>query len=271
MGLAEVVPGVSGGTIAFVTGIYPRLVAAIASFGPASVIMLPRWRQFAAHHDIYFLLCLAAGMGLGIIAFAQLMSYLLEHFRPVVWGFFSGVILMSVWVIGSERTRGALLRWAFPGLLAGLSLLVVPPLETDPTIWFLFAGAGLAVCAWLLPAVSGSYVLLTLGLYSTVIDAIAAFDLVTLAIVAAGCATGLMLFARALARILGSYPEPVLSLLTGFMLGSVVKLWPWQGAGLISPARYAAQTGDSGHVLAVISAAIVGAFGLWLLARLTRH
>ncbi len=277
MGLAEVVPGVSGGTMAFVTGIYPRLVSAIASFGPASLAMLFNWRRFVAHHDLFFLLSLAGGMAMGILAFAQVMSWLLLSYRPVVWGFFSGVILMSVWVIGSERNFQVLKIWSGPGFVAGLALLALPVVETAPTILYLLAGSAVAVCAWLLPAVSGSYVLLTLGLYGTVINAVSELDLFVLGVVAAGCAAGLLLFARALARAMERFPEQVLSVLTGFMLGSVIKLWPWQlegvsgWAALTSPDGYVANTQGSGHVLAVVLAAVCGAIGLWVLARLTRN
>lgn len=275
MGLAEVVPGVSGGTMAFISGIYPTLVAALATFGPGSLPMLARPLQFWQHHNLRFLLVLAAGMGLGILMFAQLMQFLLAHYQPLVWAFFSGVIVMSVVVIGRYRHPARLLRWGTLGLLLGLALLWLPPLQSEPSLWLIFFGGAVAVCAWLLPAVSGSYVLLALGLYAPVIDALASFNLAVLACLAAGCALGLLLFAKALAWLLRHYSEALLSLLTGFMLGSVPKLWPWQapsidglGIEFLSPQGYFSLLGVPayGELAPVIFT--LGGIALWLLSRL---
>jgi len=275
MGLAEVVPGVSGGTMAFISGIYPALVGALATFGPGSLPMLARPLQFWEHHNLRFLLVLAAGMGLGILIFAQLMHFLLAHYQPLVWAFFSGVIAMSVVVIGRFRRPGQLLSWGALGLLLGLSLLWLPALQSDPALWLVFVGGAVAVCAWLLPAVSGSYVLLALGLYAPVIDALAGFNLPVLATLTAGCALGLLMFAKALAWLLRHYSEALLSLLTGFMLGSVPKLWPWQlsaaeglGVEFLSPQHYAAASGQSSHALAALLMFVLGGIALWLLSRL---
>ncbi len=274
MGIAEVVPGVSGGTIAFVTGIYPALVRSFASFGVRSLQLLGQPRLFIEHHNLSFLIALAAGMGLGIVLFAQLMQYLLDNHQPLVWAFFSGVILMSVWVIGRARLPRALLSWAPFGLLCGLGLLWLPAADAEPGYLALFLGASVAVCAWLLPAVSGSYVLLTLGLYAPVIAALADWQIPVLATVAAGCAIGLLCFSKLLAWLLRHYSEPLLGFLTGFMLGSVVKLWPWQDASadnafarLLTPAEFASLTGEAAGVLWVVLLTLIGAAGLWWLSR----
>ncbi len=274
MGIAEVVPGVSGGTIAFVTGIYPPLVKSFASFGLQSLKLLSAPRRFIEHHNLSFLVALAVGMGLGIALFAQLMQYLLANHQPLVWAFFSGVILMSVWVIGRARLPRALLFWAPFGLLCGLALLWLPQADGTPGYLALLLGASVAVCAWLLPAVSGSYVLLTLGLYAPVISALAEWHIPVLATVAVGCAIGLLCFSKLLAWLLRHYSEPLLSFLTGFMLGSVVKLWPWQHAGaetawarLLTPAEFASLTGAPAGVVWVGVLTLVGAAGLWWLSR----
>ncbi len=276
MGLAEVVPGVSGGTIAFVTGIYQPLVTSIASFGPRSLVMLRHWQSFAAHHQIAFLLWLAAGMGAGILVFARIMQFLLAHYQPVVWGFFGGVIGMSVWVIGRARNPRTLLGWAPLGMLAGLSMLWLPQMAVQPASLQIFAGGALAVCAWLLPAVSGSFVLLALGLYAPVIAAVAGFDITFIIIFAAGCITGLLLFSRLLAWLLQRHGEALLSLLTGFMLGSLTKLWPWQGTqasgwdNLLLPLHYTQLHGDA-FLPWVVLAVLAGASGLGMLSRITGH
>ena len=261
--------------MAFISGIYPTLVGALAAFGPGSIAMLAHPRQFWVHHNLRFLLILAAGMGLGIVLFAQLMHFLLGHYQPLVWAFFCGVIAMSVFVIGRYRSSGNLLTWGALGLMLGLSLLWLPALVSDPALWLIFIGGAVAVCAWLLPAVSGSYVLLALGLYAPVIDALAGLDLSLLAVLACGCTVGLLLFAKALAWLLRNYSEALLSLLTGFMLGSLPKLWPWQdaagadiGARLLVPDGYESLTGEPAHIAAATVLFMLGGYGLWLLTRL---
>ena len=276
MGLAEVVPGVSGGTIALITGIYHHLVGALASFGPSSIGLLRDVPEFIRVHKIGFLMSLAAGMGVGILLFGNLMSYLLAEFEPLVWAFFFGVIGASVWVIGRHRPVRYLVTFSVVGLILGLALLWLPAADGSVGPLDLFVGGAVAVCAWLLPAVSGSYMLLVMGLYQTVIDAVATLDLATLAIVAAGCAIGLLLFAKVLAWLLKHWYEQVLALLTGFMLGSMVKLWPWQlsGAGsvyasLTTPAQYEQATAQPAMLAAAIGCACAGAVGLWLLSTFT--
>ena len=275
MGIAEVVPGVSGGTMAFVTGIYSELISTLAKFGARSVLMVRQPVVFYTAHNLRFLFSLGIGMLLGVLLFAQVMQFLLSHYQPMVWAFFSGVIAMSVIVIGRMRPPRALLIWAPLGLLAGASLLWLPVGAEEAGLLEIFVGSALAVCAWLLPAVSGSFVLLALGLYDQVIHAIAALEWSILLTVAAGCASGLLVFAKLLAWLLRSHREPLLSFLTGFMLGSIAKLWPWQNTagGLLSPTAYASLYEGSTHVgsTQVEGAAIVfvaGALLLWLLTKL---
>jgi putative membrane protein len=270
MGIAEVVPGVSGGTMAFVTGIYQELISTLAKFGTQSVPMLVRPGIFYTAHNLRFLLSLGIGMLLGILLFAQLMQYLLGNYQPVVWAFFSGVIAMSVIVIGRLRPPRVLLVWAPLGLLSGASLLWLPMDAGQAGLLEIFAGSALAVCAWLLPAVSGSFVLLALGLYDQVIHAIAALEWSVLLTVAAGCASGLLVFAKLLAWLLRRYREALLSFLTGFMFGSIAKLWPWQdtAGGLLSPEGFASLYAVNAQVLAAASMFLTGAFVLWLLTKL---
>ena len=196
MGIAEVVPGVSGGTIAFVTGIYRNLIEGLASFGVRSFGMLSQWRQFWEHHHLGFLIPLAGGMAAGVLLFAQLMSYLLAHYQPLVWAFFCGLILVSVFTIGRQQSWHTLLRFAPVGLLMGLALLLLPAADTQPGYLVIFAAGAVAVSAWLLPAVSGSFILLTLGLYSLVITAISQLQIDILVVFGLGCATGVLAFAK---------------------------------------------------------------------------
>ena len=277
MGLAEVVPGVSGGTIAFISGIYPQLVAALASFGPQSLTLLRDPVAFWRHHDGRFLLVLGAGMALGVLAFARVMHWLLATYEPLVWAFFSGVVAASVVAIGRQCPPLKLLLWGSVGTAVGIGLLWLPVMQQSPALWWVFVGGAVAVCAWLLPAVSGSYVLLLLGLYGPVITALSDLQWALILTLVAGCAIGLLLFAQVLAWLLAHHRHSLLSLLTGFMLGALPKLWPWQLAATdgvvalrLSPAAYTQATGEPAFVLAVMACAMVGAAALWWLSRSTR-
>ena len=273
MGLAEVVPGVSGGTMAFITGIYAEMVTTIATFGVRSLVLLRNPRLFYSHHNLSFLLLLGGGMVVGVGVFAQLMQYLLSSYQPLVWAFFSGVILMSAGVIGRQLPAKFLVIYTPLGTVLGVSLLWLPAATGEPDALHFFLGGAVAVCAWLLPAISGSYVLLALGLYAPVIDALAGLNYEVLVSLGMGCVVGLMLFARLLGWLLRRCREPLLSLLIGFMLGSLFKLWPWQDplqsggwSGLLWPSDYLA---GEAHIGGAIVMCLAGAFLLWLLTRFT--
>lgn len=275
MGLAEVVPGVSGGTMAFITGIYYELVASLASFGPRSIALLLKPVEFAKVHNLRFLSLLGLGMLVGVLIFAQLMNYLLQHFQPVVWGFFSGVIAMSVFLIGHQRAPSTMWRFGSLGFVLGVALLWLPMSQAEPQLFVIFIGGAIAVCAWLLPAVSGSYMLLALGLYAPVIAAVADVNVVVIVTLLSGCAVGLLLFSKSLAWLLENYQEPLLALLTGFMLGSIANLWPWQQAAVsapekwLLPATYAQTQAGASFLVLTLMAFVMGGAALWLLHRVT--
>ena len=278
MGLAELVPGISGGTIAFVTGIYSELVTALASFGPQSIALLRRPRAFWQHHNLGFLLSLAIGMGVGVLALAPVVRFLLAHAAPLLWAFFFGLILASVFFIGRARSRPVLLRFGALGVILGTAFLFLPIGQMQGSWLALFLGGAIAVCAWILPAVSGSFVLLLLGLYDDVIVAIADLDFVKLSAVGLGCAVGLASFVRILSWLMQHHEDRLLSLLTGFMAVALAKLWPWQNSdagtlmqSLLSPAEYASLTGQSAYLVAVVPAFAAGVIVLWLLQRVTRQ
>lgn len=278
MGLAELVPGISGGTIAFVTGIYAQLVGTLARFGPASIVQLGQPKLFWQQHNLGFLLSLVFGMGLGIILLAPGVRFLLANAAPLLWAFFFGLIWASVIFIGRARSRQTLRSYGSLGLLLGFGFLLLPTGQFESSWLSLFIGGAIAVCAWILPAVSGSFVLLLLGLYDDVIVAISDLDLMSLSAVALGCLTGLALFVRALHWLLKNYEDRLLSALTGFMAIALAKLWPWQDAdakvffeGLLWPDQYAALTGQSDYVIWVGPTAVLGFLALWLLQRVTRQ
>jgi len=271
MGLAELVPGVSGGTIAFVTGIYFELVKSLSSFRPSSVVLL--WREgpvaFWHRHNLGFLLALAAGMLLSVLLFARLFQFLLETVPTLVWAFFFGLIAASVLHIGRGRAWRLLAGFGSAGLVGGLLLLGLEPVDSGVSLWVFFLGGALAVSAWLLPAISGSFLLLILGLYEPVLRALNTGDVPILVALALGCVAGIMSMARLLSWLMARFREPVLALLTGFMAGSLARLWPWQQDGqLLLPFDYQMVAGQPALLVYSVAAAMAGMVCLWLLSRL---
>ncbi|MDZ7683771.1 MAG: DUF368 domain-containing protein [Gammaproteobacteria bacterium] len=232
MGAAEVVPGVSGGTIAFISGIYERLLNSLRQFTPRLLGVLRRDGIKAVRDrvDGGFLLLLGAGMGFSVIAFAGIIGYFIEHEAIALWSFFAGLVLGSVYIVTRQISRFGLdlVMAAAAGVAVGVVITSVAPVEIEPTPWFIFAAGAVAVSAWILPGLSGSFILLILGLYTVIIDAINTFEVVTLLALASGCAIGLVTFAQVLWRLLSRFRDETLAVLTGFMLGSLVKLWPWK-------------------------------------------
>jgi len=232
MGAAEVVPGVSGGTIAFVSGFYERLVNGIARLTPFSLLELPKigfaawWKKY----DLGFLFVLFGAMLVSILILARGVSYLLAEHPVGIWSFFFGLVLSSIFVVG----RLLLPLAVESGLALGVGVAVgmvaarVIPFETEVSGFALFAGGCVAVCAWILPGMSGSFMLLMLGLYQTVIAAIKNFELLTLGYLGLGCVFGLMVFSRTLTVLLTRFHDVTVALLVGFMLGSLTKIWPWK-------------------------------------------
>ncbi len=235
MGVAEVVPGVSGATIAFVTGIYHELVRSLAAFSLGSVAMLPRagWRAFARRHNLTFLLVLGAGMLVSFLALARIVLFLLETQRVYVMGFFFGLIAGSVLHVGSQSSWRWLLSLGLVGLIAGLAagLLLEPDSGAGSEVGMLaiFGAGALAAVAWILPGVSGAFVLLLLGLYKPMLEAVNGGDLVVVGTFATGLGVGIIAFSKLLSYLLVRARGPLLALLTGFMAGSLTQLWPWRG------------------------------------------
>jgi putative membrane protein len=271
MGIAEVVPGVSGGTIAFVTGIYYELVNTLAGFGPQSLrVLFHRGPlQFWHHHNLNFLSLLMLGMLVAMLGFARIVGHLLEVVPTVVWGFFFGLIVASVAQIGRGRPWAYLLTLGALGCVAGIALANLDPLQAHGELWVYFVGGVIAISAWMLPAISGSFMLLTLGLYHSVIAALNNWQWSVLLSLAFGCLVGMLLFSRLLAWLMTHHRDPLLALLTGFMAGSLIRLWPWNVEGtLLTPTEYSVALGQDPMVLGTCLAALAGGGVLWLLSRL---
>ncbi len=238
MGMAEVVPGVSGGTIAFITGIYERLIFSIKSIDLEFLKLLFSGKVAAAWKKIdgNFLLFLIGGMLLGIVVGVFAITWLLEHHPLLIWGFFFGLILASVYVVGKDITS-----WNAGTVIAlllgtGLVYYVTVAVPGSPTtaLWFVFICGAVAISALLLPGLSGSFVLLLLGMYTYIIPKVKdvlSGDLSGLSVIvvfALGCLTGLLSFSRVLTWAFKNFKNITLAFLTGLMIGSLNKVWPWQ-------------------------------------------
>lgn len=234
MGAADVVPGVSGGTIALVTGIYFRLLAAVSALPVAFFrhLLKGQVREFWQASDAGFLLCLVTGILASIASLATLITYTLSHYPVLVWSFFFGLILASVWHVGRQvRHFRASLLWPFAlGLLAAWGITSLPASSLSPSPAVFFGAGAVAICAMILPGVSGSFILVIMGMYTPVLMAIRDGDVGLLTLFLAGCLLGLLSVARLISWAFHHFHDPVLVLLTGFMAGSLNKVWPWREA-----------------------------------------
>lgn len=234
MGAADVVPGVSGGTIAFITGIYDELLGSLKKCGPSALLVLSKEGPKALwqHINGTFLLTLFAGVLTSIFSLAQLITWLLKAYPIQIWSFFFGLVLVSAWHMGQQIYREwsilSIITLLVGTVLAWLISAGVPLAAHDiGMLTFFFAGA-LAICAMILPGISGSFILLLLGFYGPVIEAVKSFNLPVLVIFAAGCAIGLLSFSHLLSWLLEKARVPTMAFLIGLMLGSLSKLWPWK-------------------------------------------
>lgn len=237
MGAADLVPGVSGGTIALITGIYDDLLRAIAAFSPSLIKTFKSegipgvWTAINGT----FLVALAAGIGTSVVGLSGTLHHLLAFHKAVLFAFFFGLVTASIPMVAREVRN-----W---NLTTGLLFLVgaaitygvgsLPPLEVTPSLAYLFCCGALAACAMILPGISGSFILLLLGVYSPIISAIKGLDLVVVATVGTGAVTGLLGFSRGLKSLLTRTRNAVMATLSGFLLGSLQALWPWKENALL--------------------------------------
>ncbi len=304
MGIAEVIPGVSGGTIAFITGIYERLLNVIKSIGPD---LLKEWKQDGFSGiwkaiDGNFIITLVAGMAVGVIVGVFGISHLLETYPVVLWAFFFGLIIASAIYIAKQVTNWRLLEIVLLiiGITVAYGITVISPVQGNEALWFVFISGAIAISALILPGISGSFILLLLGMYTFIVPTVkqflSTFDMASLSVVIVfglGCLTGLALFSRVLSWTFKHYKNPTLALLTGFMLGSLNKIWPWRNPiewlkdkqtgeyvlndeGLrkvlveqnVSPSNYEALTGNEAMFVPAIIAAVVGFIAVFILEKL---
>ena len=285
MGAADIVPGVSGGTIAFITGIYDTLLGSIRAFDLQFLARLWRLdiRGAWQHVNGGFLLALLLGIGTSIFSMARLISWVLEHHPVPLWAFFFGLILASAVVLlrqieGWTPTR---ILCLLAGAGAAGWIAFAPSASLDAGLAGVFLSGFLAICAMILPGISGSFILVLLGMYGTVLAAVKSLDLVFLLVFILGAGAGLLCFSRLLHWLLHRFHQATMALLTGFLFGSLVIVWPWkqvldwvQGSHgqmkavhqvPVSPAEYLALTGQEPAVALCLALMVVGFAVVWLI------
>lgn len=290
MGAADAVPGVSGGTIAFITGIYGQLIETIKRFGPSA---FTAWRQtgisgLVRHLNLGFLMPLLAGIALSLISVAHMVGWLLEHQPLMLNGFFFGLVAASAVIVARHPVNWHwwhILPLALGLLLAQLLPALMPAVNgLGSQALVLLVGGAIAISAMLLPGVSGSFLLLSMGLYDVVMEGLRGLDIPLLAWFAMGCLVGLVCFSRVLSWLLRHYYGATLQLLLGFIIGSMPVLWPWRELiryqvgsenqlipldyRYLMPWDYAAVTGEPAQLLGVIAVAVIGMLLVLVVARL---
>ena len=266
MGAADVIPGVSGGTIAFLTGIYQELLDSIKSVDLTAIKLLFTFRlgKFWKKINGNFLFSLILGILISFFSLAKLMTYLMEHHPIPLWSFFFGLIIASAVLILRD------IKWYLPkyliplviGTAIGAAICLLSPAETPDQLWFIFLCGAIAICAMILPGISGSFILLLLGKYTYMLNALTELDIVLILTFVAGAAIGIVSFSHFLSWLLKKYHTMTIRLLAGIMIGSLLKVWPWQvilESGVSRPALpYNEMLQSSGHVPTAITFAVIG-------------
>lgn len=239
MGAADVIPGVSGGTIAFIMGIYDEFVGSLASINAEAVKLLfsGKFKAFWKHINGNFLLSLIIGIGISIVSLASLMQYLLRWHPIQTWAFFFGLIVASsIFIL--RGIKGWKLRdilFIILGVGLGVTVCTLSPTQTPDAYWFIFLSGAIAICAMILPGISGSFILLILGKYEFIMGSISDLvagvnvgqNLLIMGVFIIGAVTGILAFSKFLHWLLARWQKETMIVLAGFIIGSLVKVWPW--------------------------------------------
>jgi putative membrane protein len=232
MGGADVVPGVSGGTIAFITGIYERLLNAIKSVDLDALKLLIRFeiKEFWNKIDGTFLIVLVLGIATSVLSLAKLITFLLLTYPIQVWSFFFGLIIISAILVAKSIYHWKPIDFLalLLGVLIAYFITAASPASTSDSLLFVFVSGAIAITAMILPGISGSFILLLLGKYQYMMQAISDINLPVILVFIAGCVVGILSTARAISWLLKRFYNPTIALLAGFMVGSLNKVWPWK-------------------------------------------
>ncbi|MGM0621227.1 MAG: DUF368 domain-containing protein [Bacteroidota bacterium] len=290
MGAADVVPGVSGGTIAFITGIYEELVFSIKSINLKAVKLFfsGKFAEFWKHINGTFLMSVLLGIAISIFSLAKLLEYLLNHYPILIWSFFFGLIIASA--IYVART---IKKWNAGTVIAGIAgiviayfITVISPAEANTTWWFIFLSGSIAICAMILPGISGSFILVLLGMYKFILSAVGNLELAIILTFLAGAAVGIIAFSNILSWFLKHFHNLTIAVLSGFMVGSLNKVWPWKEVTEtfidrhgetrplveqnVLPATYEQITGNEAWLLGAIVMAVAGFSIIFVIEGLTK-
>ncbi len=235
VGVANIIPGVSGGTIALITGIFERLINAIKAFDltAAKLIFTGKWKAFAEKTDFYFLFTLFIGIALAIIALARVFDFLFRDYPVYIWSYFFGLVLASVYFVAKtiDRWNFVVILMFVLGTVFAIFVSLINPAAENSNFWYLFLCGIVAICSMILPGLSGSFVLILMGNYELVaIQAINNREFSILLPVALGAIIGLIAFSHLLSWVFKRFKNPTIAVLTGFILGSLNVLWPWKTA-----------------------------------------
>ncbi|MEH6626318.1 MAG: DUF368 domain-containing protein [Motiliproteus sp.] len=285
MGAADAVPGVSGGTVAFITGIYEELIESIRSINLTALRVLFKSgpKAFWGHINGNFLLVLLFGILGSLLTVARLVIYLLDTYPAMLWAFFFGLIVSSsLWMMAQVKQwdYSKVLMLVF-GAAVALMLTLLVPVQAEISGLSVFLAGCIAICAMILPGISGSFILLLMGMYAPIMGAIKGFQLDILGLFLAGCVVGLLSFSHLLSWMFRHYHDLTMALLTGFMLGSLNKVWPWKyttsyrinshGDPIpliqdnVLPLNYQALTGQEPYLLLAVLLMIIGASLVYIL------
>ena len=290
MGAADVVPGVSGGTIAFITGIYEELIESIKAVDLQAIKLLLKFKlaEFWKKINGNFLISVIAGIGISIFSLAKLMTWLLENHPIYIWSFFFGLIIASSLLVSKEIKKWNIFTVIslVTGAIIAYCITVMTPAETPNDWWFIIFSGAIAICAMILPGISGAFILLLMGKYTYILEAVSAFNIGVLLLFAIGAIGGIVSFSHLLSWLLKHHPTTSVSLLTGFMVGSLNKVWPWKETlqtytdshgvekalveSNISPAHFSELTGNDPLLWQAILMCIAGFLLIWGIEALGR-
>lgn len=291
MGAADVIPGVSGGTIAFITGIYEELIESVRSINLKSLKLLfsGRLLEFWKAINGAFLISVFLGIAISIFSLAKGLKFLLENYPIPVWAFFFGLILSSTIFVAKKIKKYDLIIWVAgaAGIIAAYYITILTPSEANTTKWFIFLSGVIAICAMILPGISGSFILVLLGMYKFILNAVSILDIGTLLIFISGAAIGIIAFSNFLSWLLKRWYNTTIALLAGFMIGSLNKIWPWKKVistftdwhGEVKPLveknilpwQYEKITGGNSMLALALIFAIAGFITIFVLERLTKY
>lgn len=277
MGAADVVPGVSGGTIAFIVGIYDELINSIKSINGESLKLLfsGNLKAFWQYIHANFLFSILLGIGISVFSLAKVITWLLVAHPVLVWSFFFGLVLASTWFVSKDIKEW---NWkTIAGFVAGaiiaFYITIATPAETSAEWWFIFICGAIAICAMILPGISGSFILVLLGKYFFIMEAVKTLNIKVMLIFAAGAFIGITTFSRVLSYALKYFRNITLAVLTGFMLGSLNKVWPWKEKIETMADGHIIELESnilpSGQVWEAVTLALIGFFSVYFLEKLS--